>query len=497
LEHLLPAFDLLEQGQFETKLYNIKVYKLSFTKFETASLVMVRDKSSQWLLALGHGKLMDELEGTLIQEDKKVCPLIHQNRLVLNRYFDYTVPQAFGTNVATMGLGDRLGLASPGHIEAIREKSIKPILAQQSIRELTLTGRTMDDVIDAASFAVFQEGYKGGFGADGDHLKKEADIQSALEHGMTMLTLDCTDQIHLEIEDASSEKIETEYNQLPEYTQVFYNQQYLNKTFELNGFSLTFDKDSLMKNVLLYREAVSYMIHIYHNYIKKADHKVDFEVSIDETTTTTTPLTHFFVANELAVAGVQVASLAPRFCGEFQKGIDYIGDLEQFEHDLKEHIVIAKHFGYKLSIHSGSDKFSVFPLIGKHTDGIFHLKTAGTNWLEAVKVLAEMKPELYRKMHRYAFDHFEEALKYYHVTPDLTTIKDLDSVTDEQLSQYMDDIHTRQVFHVTYGLLLSAKDDNGNYLFKDEFFAALIEHENDYRNALVHHIGRHIEYLGF
>ena len=61
----------------------------------------------------------------------------------------------------------------------------------------------------------------------------------------------------------------------------------------------------------------------------------------------------------------------------------------------------------------------------------------------------------------------------------------------------MDDINTRQVFHVTYGILLSAKDDNNEQpLFKDDFFAALIEHENDYRNALVHHIGRHLEYLG-
>ena len=98
MEHLLPAFDLLEQGKFETKLSNIKVYTQSFTKFETVSLVMVRDQSSQWLLAFGNGKLIDELEGTVIQEGKKVCPLTHKNRLVLNRYFDYTVPKAFGTS---------------------------------------------------------------------------------------------------------------------------------------------------------------------------------------------------------------------------------------------------------------------------------------------------------------------------------------------------------------------------------------------------------------
>jgi hypothetical protein len=497
MEHLLQAFEELEQGQFDTKRSNVMVYKQSFIKFESTSLVMVKDHSSKWLLAMGQGNLFGDLEGEVIQEGKKVCPLTHQNRLVLNHYFDSTVPQAFGTEIATMGLGDRLGLASPGHIEAVRGTAMKPILAQQSIRELTLTGRSMDDVIDAASFAVFQEGYKGGYGADGDHLKKEPDIKSALEHGMTMLTLDCTDQINLEIEGASSERIEAEYNLLPDHVKDYYIRQYINKTFELNGLTLTFDKDSLMKNVLLYREAVSYMIHVYHNYIKKADHKVDYEVSIDETTTTTTPLTHFFVANELKQNGVKVTSLAPRFCGEFQKGIDYIGDIKQFEHDLQEHIAIAKHFGYKLSIHSGSDKFSVFPLIGKYTDGIFHLKTAGTNWLEAVRVIANTTPELYRRMHRYAFEHFEETLQYYHVTPDLTNIKDLDRVPDDQLSDYMNDNNARQVFHVTYGVLLSAKDENGHSLFKDEFFAALFEHENAFRDTLINHIGRHLECLGF
>jgi hypothetical protein len=497
MEHLIPAFEQLEQGRFDTTLSNVKVYKKSFAKFEGTSLVMVKDHSSKWLLASGQGKLITDLVGEVIREGKKVCPIIHQNRLVLNHYFDYTAPRAFGTEVATMGLGDRLGLASPGHIEAIRNTSMKPILAQQSIRELTLTGRSMDDVIDAASFAVFQEGYTGGFGADGDHLKKEPDIQSALEHGMTMLTLDCTDQINLEIEGASSERIEAEYNLLPDDIKDYYTWQYLNKTFELNGFTLTFDKNSFMKNVLLYREAVSYMVHVYHHYIKKAKHKVDYEISIDETTTTTTPLMHFFVANELQLNGVKVTSLAPRFCGEFQKGIDYIGDLAEFEHDLREHIAIAKHFGYKLSIHSGSDKFSVFPLIGKYTDGIFHLKTAGTNWLEAVRVIADTNPELYRRMHRYAFAHFEETLKYYHVTPDLTNIKDLDRVPDDQLADYMNDNNTRQVFHVTYGVLLSAKDENGQSLFKDEFFTALSEHENVFRDTLIHHIGRHLEYLGF
>src|SRR5690606_10742996 len=123
--------------------------------------------------------------------------------------------------------------------------------------------------------------------------------------------------------------------------------------------------------------------------------------------------------------------------GEFQKGIDYKGDVEQFERELSEHALIAEYFGYKLSIHSGSDKFKVFPIIAKYTKGVVHVKTAGTNWLEAVRVIAKMNPDLYRRMHAFALESLDEALKYYHITPDMDTIAPLDSVSDDNLANYM------------------------------------------------------------
>ena len=95
----------------------------------------------------------------------------------------------------TIGLGDRLGLASPGHIRTVTDLDVFPVLAQQSIRELNLTGRTYDDVISAAAWAVFQQGYKKGYGADGDHLKTAEEVKMALDIGMTMITLDCSDHI--------------------------------------------------------------------------------------------------------------------------------------------------------------------------------------------------------------------------------------------------------------------------------------------------------------
>ncbi len=363
-----------------------------------------------------------------------------------------------------MGLGDRLGVASPGHIETTRNRKVKPILAQQSIRELTLLNRTMTDILDAASFAVFQEGYKDGYGADADHIKLEKDIEYALELGFSFITLDCSEQIRNDVEDAQKE-----YAGLPVDRKEYYN-HYLNKTFEVQGLNITFDDESLAKNVLVYGEAIDFMEHVYNEYISKAEKAIDFEISIDETETVTAPEAHFFVAEELRRRGVTVQSLAPRFCGEFQKGIDYIGDLEQFEKELHEHAEIAKYFGYKLSIHSGSDKFSVFPIIGKYTEGLLHIKTAGTNWLEAVRVIAVENPDLYRRMHVYAEDHFEETLKYYHVTPDLDSIAPLNETADADLPTYMDHDAARQLFHVTYGILLTAKNEAGEDLFRKEFF---------------------------
>jgi tagaturonate epimerase len=473
----------------------VKVYPRSLTEAEGVTLLMVKSGYEKVLLAVGAGAFYDELQGTE-QDGGKVCPTNHENRLVLNKYLDYTVPRAFGTQISTIGLGDRLGLASPGHIQTVRGRDIRPILAQQSIRELALTGRDYKQVVDAACYAVIQEGYKDGFGADGDHLKVEADIKMSLDLGFTMLTLDCSEKIDNTVEGSSLDDLEAKYAALPQEVRSHYEGKYLNQIFQVNAHVFRFDRESVIKNVLIYGEAIAFMEHVYHTYIKNAGRDVDFEISIDETATPTDPASHFLVAKELYDKGISIYSMAPRFCGEFQKGIDYIGDLKQFEQELAIHAALADHFGYKLSIHSGSDKFSVFQLVAKYTSGRFHVKTAGTNWLEAVRTVAKANPGLYRRMHQYALEHFEEAAAYYHVTTDVTAIKPLSEVADEQLHEYMNENNARQLLHITYGLLLQAKDQGGSPLFKTEFFHTLADKEDQFEAALVSHIGRHLELLG-
>lgn len=488
------AFEALRSGDVSA-VTEVQAYPRSLDEAHGTKLLMVKNGYDKVLLAVGAGPVYNELQGEE-QDGGKVCPLTHRNRLVLNRYFDYTAPRAFGTQIATIGLGDRLGAASPGHILAVKGRDIRPILAQQSIRELTLTGRNYKQVMDAACFAAFQEGYKDGFGADGDHLKAEQDIKMSLELGFTMLTLDCSEKIDNTVEGSATEAVEAKYMALPAEVRSHYESKYLDRSFQVNAHVISFDKASLMKNVLIYGEAITFMAAIYRTYILSAGRTVDFEISIDETATPTDPASHYLAARELYDQGISIYSMAPRFCGEFQKGIDYIGDIGQFERDLAVHAAIADHFGYKLSIHSGSDKFSVFPLVAKYTSGRFHVKTAGTNWLEAVRTAAKANPGLYRRMHRYALEHFEEAKAYYHVTTDITAIKPLSEVADTDLHEYMNDNNARQLIHITYGILLQANDESGEPLFKTEFFQTLSEREEAYNAALIAHIGKHLELLG-
>lgn len=416
-------------------------------------------------------------EGDVLLVDGKARPLDHEAALYLRERFPFTAPVPVLRRPASFGVGDRLGNACPGHIRVFKRYDISPVFAQQSVREITLTKRSFADVLDCATFAVFREDFQGGFGADGDHLKKLEDIQTVLDLGYTMITLDCSDHIKGDggkapISDAMRAR-------------------YLEKGFELEeGLVIRFGQDELAGALHTYGEAIDFATQVWERFFADGKTRADLEISIDETATPTTPQEHFFVANELKLRGVKMATMAPRFCGEFQKGIDYIGDLNQFDREYREHAIIARHFGYKISVHSGSDKFSAFPSVGRHSRGVFHVKTAGTNWLEAVRVIALHDPKLYREVHRYALESFDEARQYYHVTTDLSKIPALDSLSDAELPSLFEQNDARQLIHITYGLILN------NPKLRQRMFKLWDDAAEEYAQALDRHIGRHMQLLG-
>jgi len=403
--------------------------------------IVATDKGDK-LSVTGHdASLFEEAETFGVNGEQKFFPLSVENSRTIMKLFDFTRPKSHKGYDVTIGLGDRLGLATAGHIRSIRDYDIYPVFAQQSMRELHLTNRTYDDVIASAVWAVFREGYLKGYGADGDHLKTRIEVKYALGCGCTMITLDCSEHIP-------------------------------------NGLEAV----------------VKFTTDIYNEFIRGKD--IDFELSIDETQTPTTPEDHLFVAEALKAADVEITSLAPRFCGEFQKGIDYIGDVELFEKEYKLHAEIAERYGYKISVHSGSDKFSVFPIVGSLSGGRYHVKTAGTNWLEAVRVIAEKAPDLYREMHAFALENLSEARQLYHITCDLSNIAPLSDVSDEELPLYLDKNDSRQILHITYGVILQAKTNTGTPRFYDRIYRVLGEYEADYIVALEKHIGKHLTGLG-
>jgi hypothetical protein len=119
----------------------------------------------------------------------------------------------------------------------------------------------------------------------------------------------------------------------------------------------------------------------------------EVEFAVDQTDYPTKPAEHVAVVSELKRLGMDFVSFAPRFVGRFETGVEYIGDLDKLRRDFEIHAAIGRALGpYKLYLHSGSDKYSASPLSAEATQGMVHLKTAGTSWAEALRVIARHDP---------------------------------------------------------------------------------------------------------
>lgn len=462
----------------------LTVYPKSADESEGTVCAIARDASGKKVL-LAAGEKAADFTGEA-KDGIVCCALSNENAKAMMALFPYTRPQSHRGHPFTIGLGDRLGLATPGHVRAIAGYDVFPILAQQSIRELNLTGRTFADVISAAAFGVMQEGYKGGYGADGDHLKTKDEITYALSSGCSMITLDCSEHIDTKASALTGAELDAAYAAIPAEVRQHYEDAYLNKELPCIG---KLDASELKHIVVVFWRAVNHAVDCYRHIEAIRTIDVDFELSIDETLTITTPAEHFVVANELAAQGIRPDSAAPHFSGAFEKGVEYAGNLNDFARDFVVHQEIADHFGYKLSVHSGSDKFSVFSTVGRVTKGHVHVKTAGTNWLEAVAVVAEKDPALYRRAHKFALENRPEAEKYYHVSTDVKEIPNIDLQSDAYLPEYLRIPASRQTLHITYGLLL-AQD-----WFRGPFFELMDKYEEEYYARLVAHIGKHLRYV--
>lgn len=469
----------------------IEVYMESEQHHELSTFASVRIKNTDFLLIVAEDK--DDYgfkgESTIVYDHQvMLCHESKENISALRKLFAILNPSIIGKKKNTFGVGDRLGIAGPGHLRVFKKFDIVPVLAQQSLRELELTGRKYSDVIDAASWAVFKTGYKGLWAADGDHLKNASDVSSAVEQGCTMITADLSDHIDFSIHGRGIDEITSLYNQLNAHYRERIENTYSGKISIGDGLVLDFKPETIASIVLTYKNAIEHADLLYKSALEHRD-SLDFEISIDETELPTTFEAHYFVAKELEVKGIKYSSIAPRYIGEFQKGIDYIGELDEFEADFKGHALIAAESGYKISIHSSSDKFSAYPIIARNRKGAFHLKTSGTNWLTALEVVALKDPDFFREIFDYAYEIFPVARAYYHVTPDMGIKTDISRISDDALIDVFINPTDRQVLHISYGEVFKKSD------FKQRMFEVFNSNLQDYWSRLEKHIGRHVELL--
>ena len=354
--------------------------------------------------------------------------------------------------------------------------------------------------MDAAVWAVFQEGYKDGFGADADHLKTTEDIDLMVNAGFKMFTFDPGEFVQNEADSLTEKELDEKIKSLnwvglnSAYTDL--SKQYLGNEIKLSdALSIKPTESELKRALVKYGNALAHIKNLY-DYLKKtySDYASEVEVSVDETESVTSPFEHFFIASELKRMNIEFISLAPRFIGDFEKGNDYKGDIKLFRTEYIKHLSIVKYFGsYKISLHSGSDKFSVYKVIGSMSNAFTHVKTAGTSYLEALKVAAVKNPSLFREILDYSRNLYENEKRTYHVSAELDKVKPTAEYSDEQLLElfYSDDC--RQILHVTFGRVVTDKDDNGKLVFKDRLLHCLKVNEETHYNILIKHFHKHLE----
>jgi hypothetical protein len=414
-------------------------------------------------------------------------------------------PVALGL-AASFGFGDRLGLATPGHVAALGEAGgeIRGIFAQQSVREMTRTQRTPQAVMKAAVDALSASGFADPWSADADHLKTEDDIRTTLHAGFVFITLDPSGEVDQQADGYDAATLNQKFAAVRDFAPWI--DEYPGQTVRLDSATIDFDSVTLRRAAVKYGRAIKRAIALAKCVEQTAaglGQPFELELSVDETAQPTTPAEHYIFADQLAKAGVRLVSLAPRFIGDFEKGVDYKGDVRALEASMKVHAEIADKLGpYKLSLHSGSDKLSMYPVLARVTKGRFHVKTAGTSYLEALRVAAHHDQRLFREIVDLSRRHYDADKATYHVSATLDGVPAPADVGDPaKLEQiYLErwsDVPIgrgftalgRQILHCSFGSVLT------DSTLGPALVGLINDRPGDYAEILRQHFVRHLRAL--
>jgi len=279
------------------------------------------------------------------------------------------------------------------------------------------------------------------------------------------------------------------------------------------GKSVTLDTGTVIEfdEISVRRAAVKYGLALLKaselaSFIKKLAEEqnkpYEIEVSVDETEQPTTLAEHYIIADQLIKNHVKLVSLAPRFIGHMEKGVDFIGDLNDLESSMQDHNAICELLGpYKLSLHSGSDKISMYTPFARATKGRFHVKTAGTSYLEALRVAALKNEGLFAKIVELSRAHYEQDKATYHVHATLEDTPAAEETDAKSLERHYlecwEDVTEgmgftapgRQILHCCFGTVLT-HPELGNALID-----TLKANPDTYRDVLCIHFGKHLNAL--
>ena len=480
---------------FNLSTSDLNILPRSLISQDGVEYALIQTVSGQKLAILAEQEKLNSFDGERSELAGKILLvglLNPQNANALRAQLSWLQPLLLGLRTSA-GMGDRIGLATPGHVRAIRKTGgkIAPIFAQQSIREMTRTNRSPRQVMDDATWGVFSEGWQDGFGADADHLKTTEDIDSCLNVGYSFFTIDPGAFVENKAETSSLSQLQEMAEKLPLEVQPRAS-GLLGKTFDFDGLTVNFNEFTLLKAAVKYGKAISFVAAMHDHLAQTAGQRpFELEVSVDETDQPTSHAEHVYIANGLKRLGVKWISLAPRYIGRFEKGVDYIGDVAAFESDIAGHAAIARQLGpYKLSLHSGSDKFSIYPAAMRQTRGLVHLKTAGTSYLEALHTIAAIDVEFLRQIYIFSRGRFDVDKASYHISAELNRAPLPDAITD--WPGLLDQFDAREILHVTFGSVLTDHTALSNQGFYTHFIELLKSNSEAYAENLNNHFQRHL-----
>lgn len=292
----------------------------------------------------------------------------------------------------SFGTGDRFtceGVAQLAAIQEINKLGIPVVpVWNKSNREHSIIHTSQESVLVEAKEAVSKLNWNKSYYIDADHINLET-VDNFISYS-NFFTIDVAHFIG-KICDSQSKAsfIQRHKKYIGQLTIDGIDEQ-----FQVTESYLSKTADQYLVAIQEVEKIYSYIIS------KKGKNNFIPEVSMDECENAQSPLDLFFILAELKYQGVELQTIAPKFTGLFAKGVDYIGNVAIFEKEFEQDAAVIKYAitkiglpsSLKLSVHSGSDKFSIYPAIRKAIrkfDAGIHVKTAGTTWLEEVIGLAQ------------------------------------------------------------------------------------------------------------